>query len=941
MNVVVTTPGGSGAGTGVYTYVTPAPTVTAVAPSSGTTLGGTSVTITGTNFTGATAVTFGGTAATGVTVVSATSITATTLAHAVGVVNVVVTTPGGSGTGTGVYTYVTPAPTVTAVAPSSGTTLGGTSVTITGTNFTGATAVTFGGTAATGVTVVSATSITATTPAHAVGVVNVVVTTPGGSGTGTGVYTYVTPAPTVTAVAPSSGTTLGGTSVTITGTNFTGATAVTFGGTAATGVTVVSATSITATTPAHAVGVVNVVVTTPGGSGTGTGVYTYVTPAPTVTAVAPSSGTTLGGTSVTITGTNFTGATAVTFGGAAATGVTVVSATSITATTPAGTAGTASVLVTTPGGTNAANSLYTYVTPAPTVTAVAPSSGTTLGGTSVTITGTNFTGATAVTFGGAAATGVTVVSATSITATTPAHAVGVVNVVVTTPGGSGTGSGLYTFVILVTSIQLTSSVNPAAAGTPVTFTATITSGSGTPTGILTFKDGATIIGTATLAGGVAVFTTSALTVGTHSITAIYAGNFTFAGSTSAALAQTINVPADSEKLRSLQVAVTPIVAQSSGQAITGAIDSAISEGFSDSQQLISPSGSGFRFNFTADTDRDRSYPAQAVRSFTPEPEQPKSRIDDAFSALAYTDNFTKASPPEPEQLKSRTDDAFSALAYTGNFTKASPPHPQPREWLAWADVRTSGIEPWGAAGATPLYGIQFNALMGLTHKLSSNLLVGVLGGYEIFDYRYDALNGRLKGDGWTVGSYLGWKFLPGLRFDAASAYSVIGYDGVAGTALGTFSGNRWLVSSGLTGTYKANGFEIEPSAKIYALWERENAYTDSLGTAQAESTFTTGRASGGVKLIYPFAWTSSVGFAPYVGFYADYYFTGENAAVVAQTGAVPLASLPILDGWSARATGGLAARFANGAIVTFGGELGGIGSNTPIWTFRGRASVPF
>jgi len=64
---------------------------------------------------------------------------------------------------------------------------------------------------------------------------------------------------------------------------------------------------------------------------------------------------------VTITGTNFTGATAVTIGGAAATGMTVVSATSITATTPAGSAGTASVLVTTPNGTNAANTLYSYV----------------------------------------------------------------------------------------------------------------------------------------------------------------------------------------------------------------------------------------------------------------------------------------------------------------------------------------------------------------------------------------------------------------------------------------------------------------------------------------------------------------------------------------------------------------------------------------------------
>ena len=133
---------------------------------------------------------------------------------------------------------------------------GGTTVTITGTNFTGATAVTFGGTAATSVVVVNATTITAITPAHAAGAVNVVVTTPGGTGTGIGLYTYVTPAPTVTSISPSSGTTLGGTSVTITGTNFTGATAVTIGGTAATGVVVVNATTITAITPAHAAGAV-------------------------------------------------------------------------------------------------------------------------------------------------------------------------------------------------------------------------------------------------------------------------------------------------------------------------------------------------------------------------------------------------------------------------------------------------------------------------------------------------------------------------------------------------------------------------------------------------------------------------------------------------------------------------------------------------------------
>ncbi|MEY2879388.1 MAG: hypothetical protein RLZZ15_1768, partial [Verrucomicrobiota bacterium] len=84
---------------------------------------------------------------------------------------------------------------------------------------------------------------------------------------------------------------------------------------------------------------------------------------PTVSAISPTSGTTAGGTSVTITGTNFTGATGVTIGGTAATSVVVVSATSITCVTPAGTAGAQSVVVTTPGGSNSANSLYTYVVP--------------------------------------------------------------------------------------------------------------------------------------------------------------------------------------------------------------------------------------------------------------------------------------------------------------------------------------------------------------------------------------------------------------------------------------------------------------------------------------------------------------------------------------------------------------------------------------------------
>jgi uncharacterized protein YhjY with autotransporter beta-barrel domain len=103
--------------------------------------------------------------------------------------------------------------------------------------------------------------------------------------------TAATAVPTVTGIAPASGPLTGGGPVVITGTGLTGATAVSFGSTAATGFTVDSATQITATAPAASAGVVDVTVTTPGGtSATNASTqFTYAQPpaAPTITATPP------------------------------------------------------------------------------------------------------------------------------------------------------------------------------------------------------------------------------------------------------------------------------------------------------------------------------------------------------------------------------------------------------------------------------------------------------------------------------------------------------------------------------------------------------------------------------------------------------------------------------------------------------------------------------
>lgn len=96
----------------------------------------------------------------------------------------------------------------------------------------------------------------------------------------------------------------------------------------------------------------------------------------------------------------------------------------------------------------------------------------------------------------------------------------------------------YLTVPYPSSVALTSSLNPSYYGQSVTFTATVTSASGTPTGTVTFYDGATELAAETLSSGVASYTTSSLSVGSHTIKAVYGGD-TSHESASASLVQVV------------------------------------------------------------------------------------------------------------------------------------------------------------------------------------------------------------------------------------------------------------------------------------------------------------------------------------------------------------------------------------------------------------------
>jgi IPT/TIG domain/Cellulase (glycosyl hydrolase family 5) len=461
-----------------------APTITKISPVTATPKGGTVITITGSNFVSGATVSFGANSATLVTFVSATSLKATTPAstgNAEGPVNVTVTDPDAlSATLTNGLMYKYPAPTITKISPVVATPKGGTSITITGTNFLSGATVAFGANSATAVTFVSGTTLKATTPAStgkAEGAVNVTVTNPDAqAATLTNGLMYQYPAPTITSISPAVATPAGGTSITITGTNFLSGATVAFGSNSATAVTFVSGTTLKATTPAStgkAEGEVNVMVTNPDAqAATLTNGLMYQYPAPTITSISPGVASTSGGTVITITGTHFLSGATAGFGPNNATAVTFVNNTTLKATAPpstlSGQEGTVTVWVTNPDGqTGLLPQGLLYHLP-PSLTSVTPASGLPGGGYTVTLNGEYFrTGAT-VLFGATPATSVIFNSNTTLTVTVPAQAAGAVNVTEKNSDGLSTvlKDGFTYSPVAVT--QVSPPIGPTSGGNNVT-----------------------------------------------------------------------------------------------------------------------------------------------------------------------------------------------------------------------------------------------------------------------------------------------------------------------------------------------------------------------------------------------------------------------------------------------------------------------------------------
>lgn len=467
--------------------VSTAPSLADVAPLTGTSLGGTPLTVTGTSFKASGAgqhrVLIDGREASNVVVLNDTTLTCTTPSGPPGqLVQVAVVNNNGKALFAGTFFY-NALPSLTSILPTSGDLHGGTIVQVRGSGFLagGTPEVRFGGALGTSVSIKSDTLLTVRSPAGTPGAaVALTISNENGLATLPAAFRYDTNLA-ISALAPANGTSLGGTSVVLTGTSFTGTggtPVVTFGGLPATGVTVLSDTSLSCTAPSGVAGTtVSVMVTNSAGSASFTG-YRY-NALPRVTALTPGIGRASGGTLITLTGSGFQvdapGLNQVRFGGVRATQLSVKSDGSLTCLAPAGTAGTTvNVTITNLNGTATLPLAYTYSLPLA-VNALAPDAGTSLGGTSVVLTGSGFlngpAGATTVRFGGVLAGAVNVLDDGSLSCTTPAGTpLALVDVQVSNANGTVTAPAAFRYHAVPTLSAASPDHGHAGAFTPVTLT---------------------------------------------------------------------------------------------------------------------------------------------------------------------------------------------------------------------------------------------------------------------------------------------------------------------------------------------------------------------------------------------------------------------------------------------------------------------------------------
>lgn len=265
-----------------------------------------------------------------------------------------------------------------------------------------------------------------------------------------------------------------------------------------------------------------------------------------------------------------------------------------------------------------------------------------------------------------------------------------------------------------------------------------------------------------------------------------------------------------------------------------------------------------------------------------------------------------------------TTQSFGADLSTGSDDAVSVVSPDTRMTM-WADLAGTAWD-----GDQTADGDQINFNAGIGYNISPDMVVGLFGGYESYDYDARSVLGDISGDGATIGVYAGWQASPDWRLSGHVGWSRLDYDirtnvgGPGGIITGSYDADRVMASLTARGNYAFSHGIFEPLARIYALREDHDAWTDSTGFIQAAATDVTGRGTIGGTWKFAPVMASSGDISPYVGLFGDYLFGDIDQPFIVGG--------PTPDGLSGRVSTGFTLASTNGFVFGVDGQIGLLGS---------------
>ncbi len=490
-----------------------------------------------------------------------------------------------------------------------------------------------------------------------------------------------------------------------------------------------------------------------------------------------------------------------------------------------------------------------------------------------------------------------------------------------------------TFAALTqTATTLTSSLNPSLMGQSVTLSATVAPTQAT--GTVAFNDGAAVLcAAAPVANGVATCAASFAISGPHALDAVYSGDATYASSTSLVLQQAVSDPT-----AQTTAAIGEFIGERNEQLLaSGPDDGRQIERLTDAGAADgAATGTGFASNagFAQPLGVPSTSLAAAFANVFSAPDISNNGAAGPFNLTGGTDgaahyNFSTSLSKILRYSADAEARKVSGLGIVGLPDQGLANRFNPFDiWIEgkYADLRSGG-DLGGHFGLVSV---------GADYVLNPSLLLGAMVQFDTMRLHSDSKLTDASGSGWMAGPYATLKLSDHVFLQTRAAWGKSSNEvSPFLTYTDGFGSTRWLVSSSLTGNWRAGLWSLRPSASVAYMEDTAESYVDTFGAAIPSVTSQLGQAKAGPEISYRFQLGGGVTVEPNGGLQVIWDFARDTSATGLGSINGSAAGQAAIRG---KADIGLRATTVGGISVDLSGSYDGIGSSG-VQTVTGKAVV--